>query len=146
MVHRSDVIQAPPEAVWSYLSVPKNWPEWDPDITSIVEGDGTDEAVMVEGSKMAVQFSNGMAGTCNFPVAEPHKFCRWEFSFFAGLMKGIGTFTLTPQESDDGTVTKFDYTFSMEGFVGSIMSVVGNKAIIEGTENGLANIAKHFAK
>mmetsp|Transcript_21547 Transcript_21547/g.35647 ORF Transcript_21547/g.35647 Transcript_21547/m.35647 type:complete len:92 (+) Transcript_21547:289-564(+) len=54
-----------------------------------------------------------------------------------GPIKCIGVVLLTPEGSDK---TKIDYSFVLEGCVGSIMTMFNSKAIVGGTEVGLANM------
>jgi hypothetical protein len=64
---------------------------------------------------------------------------------FSGTFYGsniIGTITLTPVEGSDKTKTKVDYSFDMNGFVGSIIRTLRSEYVIGGTENGLANMIR----
>lgn len=57
--------------------------------------------------------------------------------------KILGTITLSPDYSDEtNTKTKVNYIFYMEWCVGSILKTLNPKAIIEGTEMGLANMVR----
>jgi hypothetical protein len=49
----------------------------------------------------------------------------------------VGVVALTPEGAEK---TKIDYTFSLEGCIGAIMGKLNAKAVIGGTEVGLANM------
>ncbi|MEM7339162.1 MAG: SRPBCC family protein [Actinomycetota bacterium] len=133
-VYRSTTIGASPEAIWSYLSDPTNWAEWDPDILAVEAS----EPGVAEGIEWPVKLSGGLRGTLRFDDVEPHREMEWEISALRGLMKGEGEFRFEP--GDDAN-TIFHYEFEMEGALGSLFGRVAASQVVKAVETGLANIA-----
>ena len=56
-----------------------------------------------------------------------------------GMIKAEGKIAITPV---DNFVTKIEYGFELSGSVGFVVAVLKKRAVVEGTEAGLANMVK----
>lgn len=140
LVERESLAAATPLTIWNTCFAHMKWELWDPDVErmeDVDEGKG-----LVEGTT-ATFIMKKESGGGKLPITvvdlEEHKKFTFKGSIMGGLLKFIGTIVLE-EKGDDATLVK--YTFGMKGLVGTIFSAINSKAVVGGTENGLANIVK----
>lgn len=138
-VKRSAVAGATPSVVWSSCFEPMKWETWDEDIvaTENVVGGCTEGAT-------CVFVMNEKTGGMKVPVlidgVRENESLTFSGSYgILGMMKFKGTINL--QEVDEGK-TEVNYCFEIFGWAGPVINMVNHRAIVDGTESGLANIVK----
>jgi hypothetical protein len=136
-VVRSATVKATPSKIWSIFGDMK-WESWDPDLESVenIEGGFADGAT-------ATFVMKKESGGMKFPIVItnfiPEKQFTFEGKAVGGLLKFAGTFELEPKTDNETTVT---FTYSMTGMLGGLMTMFNSKAVVGGTEGGLANVVK----
>mmetsp|Transcript_8007 Transcript_8007/g.12364 ORF Transcript_8007/g.12364 Transcript_8007/m.12364 type:complete len:145 (+) Transcript_8007:72-506(+) len=135
LVERKAVVSAKPSTVWSVFTDMK-WEKWDPDVERVEDvvgglADGTTFTFVMKkgGQRIATKLSN---------VKKDEGF-EFKGGFPGGAFEG--TFEFKENESDKST-TDITYKFELKGIVGNIMGFFGKKAVVHGTEAGLANVVK----
>ena len=142
-VERSVVIDAPPEAVFSFVNQVKLWPSWiawttakDPTLINTFSGpdSGVGAAMSWDGKKMG-------QGTFIFTAAEPKGGVKYDLSFDHGKYNSKGALTFTAEGkgtkviwSDDGDVGRNP--------IGRYFSLMFDKLMGPDFEEGLNNLKK----
>lgn len=135
-VERSAVAEATPETIWKTCFSPMKWEAWDVDVDHLDNVSGE----CVEGTTFDFVMKEGNLVIPNVLInVEENKKLTFVGKFARGLMKNMGTVTLTPEGSNK---TKIDYTFELQGPLGWIFGHVKSEAVVGGTEEGLANMVK----
>eukprot|EP00568_Trieres_chinensis_P008787 CAMPEP_0183307270 /NCGR_PEP_ID=MMETSP0160_2-20130417/17233_1 /TAXON_ID=2839 ORGANISM="Odontella Sinensis, Strain Grunow 1884" /NCGR_SAMPLE_ID=MMETSP0160_2 /ASSEMBLY_ACC=CAM_ASM_000250 /LENGTH=162 /DNA_ID=CAMNT_0025470823 /DNA_START=181 /DNA_END=669 /DNA_ORIENTATION=- len=147
-VVRSSDVKASPSTIWSSCFSDMKWEKWDPDVTEMIDVEGG----LTEGGTFQFVMKEGPVKTCPCRLSNVVKDKSLTFSGSAmgGMLTFEGTFELVPKEGGEedtattttATTTTVNYTFGMEGCLGSLVSMANPKAIVEGTEAGLANVVR----
>lgn len=76
-----------------------------------------------------------------FTLSNVEQYKRIHFSgnSFGGTIKTEGKIMISPV---DNFSTRIEYSFELSGSIGFIVAVLRKKAVVEGTEAGLANMVK----
>jgi carbon monoxide dehydrogenase subunit G len=134
-IERSATVTATPETIWTTcLEHPDKFAIWDPDVKEVKEPSGASEDettfifAMNDGSNFAMSLSN----------VKKNESLNFSGSVY-GIVKAEGKILLTPI---DASTTKIDYSFDLTGCIGGIVAMFKQKAIVGGTEEGLANMVK----
>ena len=121
------------------------WEIWDPDVKELLKV-SPQPACCENGTTFLFVMQDGTKVPTKLQDVIKNRSVTFAGSFLGGAMGFSGTLVLTPQggEGGDGTTssttTKVDYSFELLGCVGSIFSMLNSKAVVGGTEKGLANI------
>ena len=108
--------------------------KWDPDVKETIDCSGGCENgtqfvfVMNTGSKIPIVLSD----------VELYKSITFSGNFLGGLANCKGVILIDQVEATKDT--KITYSFEIAGIVGSMVSLLKRKEIVEGTEYGLKNI------
>lgn len=140
LVERESVASASPTTIWNTCFAHMKWDVWDPDVERMEDID--EDKGLVEGTTATfVMKKESGGGKLPIVVVDLEQYKKFTFkgSIMGGLLKFIGTIVLE-ETGENETLVK--YTFGMKGLVGTIFSAVNSKAVVGGTENGLANIVK----
>ena len=104
----SSTIAAPPDAVWEILTDASAYPEWDSGVVR-VEGD------VAPGEKLKV--TSEVNPKRAYPVKvtrfEPGRAMAWTGGMPLGLMKGVRTFSLTPENGTTRFTLREEFTGPM---------------------------------
>lgn len=137
-VVRSEIVKATPSTIWGVFEDMK-WESWDPDLETVEDVEGG----FAEGSTFTFCMKKESGGM-KLPTAIKDYKTNETFTFYGkavgGLMKFEGTFLLETTEKEGET--KVTYTFSMMGLLGGLLSTFNKKAVVGGTEGGLANVVR----
>jgi uncharacterized protein YndB with AHSA1/START domain len=109
----SSSIAASPEDVWAVLADVAGWPSWDSGVDGV-------EGRIAAGQKLRIrsQAAPGRAFPVTVTAVEPPRRLRFTGGMPLGLMRGVRTYTLTP-DGDGGT------SFSLrEEFTGPVLGLV----------------------
>ena len=140
LVERESVAAASPTTIWNTCFAHMKWDIWDPDVERIEDVD--EVKGLVEGTTATFVMKKESGGG-KLPIVvidlEQYKKFTFKGSIMGGLLKFTGKITLEEKSENE---TLVNYAFGMKGLVGTIFSVVNSKAVVGGTENGLANIIK----
>mmetsp|Transcript_28936 Transcript_28936/g.40572 ORF Transcript_28936/g.40572 Transcript_28936/m.40572 type:complete len:152 (+) Transcript_28936:80-535(+) len=139
-VEREALVKATPKTIWTTCFQDMKWEKWDPDIVEVTNvrnggfmDGGTFDFVMKEGSMKVVP--------CTLSNFVHEKSFTFSGSVMGGFLSFVGTIELTPTAETEKE-TKVNYTFELSGCLGSLLSCANPKPIVDGTENGLANIVR----
>mmetsp|Transcript_5291 Transcript_5291/g.12008 ORF Transcript_5291/g.12008 Transcript_5291/m.12008 type:complete len:152 (+) Transcript_5291:181-636(+) len=131
----SAIVEATPETIWDTCFAPMRWELWDHNIKKLtdVSGGCDDGTTCIFEQKDGKNFS--------FTLSNVEKNKRVDFSGVAlgGTIKAEGKVLITPV---DNFSTKIDYSFELSGSVGFVVAILKKRAVVEGTEGGLANMVK----
>lgn len=128
---------AAPATVWAACFADMQWERWDPDVRAVkdVAGGCTSGAtftfVMKEGPMKEV--------ACTLSDVVEAESLTFSGSAMAGLLSFSGTITLRPTDSGGSHVK---YEFGLGGPIGMVAGIFNSAPVVEGTENGLANIVR----
>eukprot|EP00533_Pseudo-nitzschia_delicatissima_P014687 CAMPEP_0197283926 /NCGR_PEP_ID=MMETSP1432-20130617/25180_1 /TAXON_ID=44447 /ORGANISM="Pseudo-nitzschia delicatissima, Strain UNC1205" /LENGTH=146 /DNA_ID=CAMNT_0042750925 /DNA_START=50 /DNA_END=490 /DNA_ORIENTATION=+ len=131
----SSSVSATPETIWETCFVPMKWEEWDPDLNEVKDASGGCEDGMT--CVFAMKDGNDIPITLKDVV--PNKSLTFSGGMLGGAIGATGIVLITPV---DATTSKIDYSFELSGCLGGIFGKLNAKAIVEGTEGGLANMVK----
>jgi hypothetical protein len=109
----SSTIAADPQAIWTILTDGASYPDWDNGVEGLEGRIAPGETI-----KITASVNPGRAYPIKVVDWSPPRRMSWVGGMPLGLMKGVRTFTLTPQQ--DGT-TRFDMR---EEFTGPLVPLV----------------------
>jgi carbon monoxide dehydrogenase subunit G len=116
------------------------WDSWDPDVERMEDID--ESSVLKEGATATFVMEKSSGGS-KFPIVavdvEENKAFTFKGGQLGGMVKVLGIIVLE-EKGENETLVK--YTFTMMGLVGTVVAALNSKAIVGGTEGGLANIVK----
>lgn len=130
----SAIVEATPETIWETCFAPMRWEQWDHNIKQLKNLSGGCE----NGTTCIFEQKDGKK--FSFALSNVTKNQSLDFSGVAlgGTIKANGKILITPVDNFN---TKIDYSFELSGSVGFVVAVLKKRAVVEGTEGGLANIA-----
>ena len=141
LVERESLCAASASTIWDTCFRNMKWDSWDPDVERMEDID--ESSVLKEGATATFVMEKSSGGS-KFPImavdVEENKAFTFKGGMLGGMVKVLGIIVLEEKEGENETLVK--YTFSMTGLVGTAVAALTSKAIVGGTEGGLANIVK----
>ena len=111
------------------------WETWDPDLKEVKDSSGGCE----DGTTCVFAMNDGS----NFPITlsnvKKNESVDFKGNLFMGTIRAEGKVRIAPVDS---STSKINYSFELLGFVGSLVSMVKKKEVLEGTQGGLDNMKK----
>lgn len=138
-VKRSAVADATPSTIWASCFEPMKWETWDEDIveTENVVGGCTNGATCVF---VMNEKSGGMKVPVLIDGVRENEALTFSGSYgIWGMMKFKGAIDL---KEVDERKTEVVYCFEIFGWAGPVINMLNQRAIVGGTESGLANIVR----
>lgn len=111
------------------------WESWDHNIIKLKDVSGGCE----EGTTCIFEQKDGNNFSFTLSNVEKNKCLTFSGVALGGTIKAEGKILITPV---DNFSTKIDYSFELSGTVGFVVAILKKRAVVEGTENGLANIVQ----
>lgn len=131
----SATVAATPTTIWEACFAHMKWQIWDPDLAEVKDVSGgcangtTCTFAMKDGNNIPIKLSN----------VKKNESVDFAGGMLGGMLRAEGKVLIS---TVNDTTSKIDYSFELQGLLGSIVSVIKKKECVEGTEGGLANMVK----
>lgn len=129
----SAVVEATPEIIWGTCFAPMRWELWDHNIKQLKNTSGPCE----NGTTCIFQQKDGKDFFFTLSNVRTNHTLHFSGVALGGTIKADGKICITPI---DNVYTKIDYSFELSGSVGFVVAILKKRAVVEGTEGGLANM------
>eukprot|EP00406_Dinophysis_acuminata_P055966 CAMPEP_0179300716 /NCGR_PEP_ID=MMETSP0797-20121207/47181_1 /TAXON_ID=47934 /ORGANISM="Dinophysis acuminata, Strain DAEP01" /LENGTH=144 /DNA_ID=CAMNT_0021010201 /DNA_START=73 /DNA_END=507 /DNA_ORIENTATION=+ len=128
-------VKATPQTIWRNCFEHMAWERWDPDLKEVKDASGGCE----NGATCVFAMKDGLDIQMTLSNVEKNKSLDFSGGAYRGTVRCVGKIVITPV---DAASSKIDYSFELFGCFGSLVALLNNKAVVGGTETGLANMVK----
>ena len=146
-VTREGTAQAHPSTIWRTCFAPMRWETWDPDVERLENVETNSHGTgLFNGNTFTFVMKTGTSIPTTVSDVVENESLVFSGSLLGGLVGFQGRIDMTPTDTtgDDGgaPTTHIKYSFGMNGFLGGVLGWVKSGEVVNGTEQGLANIIK----
>jgi hypothetical protein len=131
----SATVAATPTTIWETCFAHMKWQMWDPDLEEVKDVSGGCE----EGSTCTFAMKDGNNIPMKLTNVKKNESVDFSGAMFGGMLRAEGKVLISEV---DYAISKIDYSFELQGILGSVVSIIKKKECVEGTKGGLANMVE----